>query len=376
MNRRNFMTAAASMWAAGGLAGVSRIASAAPAVVRFGQSASLSGAQAGYGRDVRDGILAAFAAASAQPDSPRFELVTLDDGGERGHCVQNVNSLIDGGVTALIGLTSGSGAEACMPAVEKAQLALLGTASGNMGIRAAKASSVYHVRAGYDLEYRRMTAYLKDFGLRRVGVVNLDDASKANLDALKAALHEAGIEPKTVVALDHTASNFDGVADQLLAAQLDCVLFTTHAAPIAAITERMNAARYPGLYYASSFAGQDLLNTLASRQDSCVMSVVVPRPNAVNVNIVSCCQQDLAAHAPKARMAMTTLEGYITGRTAVEAAHAALKNGGVSRGRLRESIAGLRSDLGGYKIDFAAGSTQGSHFVDLITLDRYGRMVG
>lgn len=42
---------------------------------------------------------------------------------------------------------------------------------------------------------------------------------------------------------------------------------------------------------------------------------------------------------------------------------------------MKESLAGLRADLGGYKVDFAGGA-HGSRYVDLIALDRYGRMVG
>jgi len=63
----------------------------------------------------------------------------------------------------------------------------------------------------------------------------------------------------------------------------------------------------------------------------------------------------------------------------VEAARVALKVGGgerLSRSRLKESIAALRTDLGGYRVEFAPGVTQGSQYVDLIAIDRYGRLVG
>jgi len=74
---------------------------------------------------------------------------------------------------------------------------------------------------------------------------------------------------------------------------------------------------------------------------------------------------------------MTALEGYIAGRIAVEAAQNVMKTSGgtVSRPRLREALAGLRADVGGYKVEFAGG-TQGSKYVDLVAIDRYGRMVG
>ena len=51
------------------------------------------------------------------------------------------------------------------------------------------------------------------------------------------------------------------------------------------------------------------------------------------------------------------------------------RSGSVTRGRVKEALIGLRSDLGGYKVEFA-GSTQGSHYVDLIALDKYGRVMG
>lgn len=346
-------------------------------VVRFGQSASLTGGQAVYGKDVQNGIAAAFAAASANEASTgvRFELMTLDDGGVRSRCLKNVMSLTESGVTALIGLTSGAGAEACLPVVEDTQIAMLGTASGNMGIRARSVSGAFHVRAGYDAEYKRMVSYVKDFGMQRVGVVYLGDTSKANLDAMTAALSSLAIEPKVSIAIDRNATSFESVANELLAAKLDCVLFTSNAGPIAKIIDHMSRAKYPGLFYASSFAGQDLIDTLTAKRQSCVMSMVVPRPTAMGVNVVAQCQRDLALLNNGARMGTTTLEGYIAGRTAVDAAQAALKVGNISRARMKEALAGLRSDLGGYKLDFG-GSSQGSRYVDLIAIDRYGRLVG
>jgi ABC-type branched-subunit amino acid transport system substrate-binding protein len=378
MQRRNFVLAGSALFA-GGLGGVLPASQAAQlTTIKFGQSASLSGGQASYGKDVRDGIAAAFAAASKADAAKgvRYELATLDDGGVKARCAGNVNQLIDGGATAIIGLTSGAGAEACMPAIDQAQIPLLGTASGNMGIRASNVNSAYHVRAGYDLEYQRMVAYVKDFGLRRVGVVYLQDTSKANMEAMNEALSAMGIVPKVAVAIDRNSASFDESSNTLMASKLDCVLFTANAAPVAAIIEQMSAAKYPGLFYASSFAGQDLIDTLTAKQRSCIMSMVVPRPNAMGVGVVAQCQRDLTAYDNRTRIGMTVLEGYIAGRIAVEAARTAMKAGvPVNRARMKEVLASLRADLGGYRVDFGAGP-QGSRYVDLIAVDRYGRLVG
>jgi ABC-type branched-subunit amino acid transport system substrate-binding protein len=275
---------------------------------------------------------------------------------------------------AIIGLTSGAGAEACLPAVEDANIALLGTASGNMGIRSAQASGAYHVRAGYDAEYLRMISYVKDFGLSKVAVVTLNDTSKANLQAMNEALGNLGVKPTLALAIDRNATSFEDVAEELLKARPDCVLFTANAGPIAKIIDHMHRAKFPGLFYATSFAGQDLVDTLSAKRQSCVMSMVVPRPTAMGVSVVNQCQRDLAL-VPGARMGMTSLEGYIAGRTAVQAAMTAQKSGQASRARVREVLAGLRADLGGYRVEFA-GTPNGSRYVDLIAIDRFGRLVG
>lgn len=367
--------------ASGVVAGVPGIARAQPIVIKFGQSAAMSGAGAEQGRDIRAGIVAAFEAATRADGGrgARFELITLDDGGSSELCMQNVNTLLatPANVTALIGLTSGAGAEASMGAIDQSQMPLLGTASGTMGLRGDKPSSAYHVRAGYDLEFKRMVAYAKDRALLRVGLVHLQqDASSPNLGAMTAALSGAGIAPREVIAIDQTPAAFEAATHKLLAANLDCVLFVTNAAPVAAVMDQMIAAKYRGLFYASSMSGQGLIDTLVAKKQSAILSVVVPRPSALGLQVVSRCQQDLAALNPDARISVTSLEGYISGRIAVEATRAAMKVANINKRSIKEALSSLRADLGGYTVQFTPGSTQGSKYVELVALDRYGRMVG
>ena len=376
MKRRALLLACGSL--AGTLsASFVRANSSSPHVIRFGQSAALTGVQAVYGRDVQNGIAAAFAAANANESSTgvRFELQTLDDGGARVKCMANALQLNDAGVSALIGFTNGVAAEACVPMLEDTGLAMLGTASGNMGLRGQGTKSVFNVRAGYDVEFTRIVNYLRDVGMQRVALVRLSDTSQANRDAMNVALSAGGIVPRASVNIDRHATDFSAVSAQLLAAKPDCVLFVANAGPVATIISQMTQAKYPGLFYASSYAGQDLLDTLTERHQSCVMSVVVPRPSAMGVNVVANCGRDLALLKNGAKVGITTLEGYIAGRTAIDAALLAARSGSVNRVRMKEALAGLRSDLGGYKVEFA-GTAQGSHYVDLITLDRYGRVMG
>jgi ABC-type branched-subunit amino acid transport system substrate-binding protein len=376
--RRRLVAATPAMAACALAVPCVRPVAAQTAVLKFGQSASLSGGQAKYGADVRDGIQAAFDAAS-KADAVRgyrFELTALDDGGERDRCKANVKSLIEAGVLAITGLTSGAGAEACLPLTEEARIAMLGTASGNMGVRDPKLTSVYHVRAGYDEEYRRMVRYVKEFGMTRVGYVRLKDTSPANEKAMSAALENQGIHLTETVALDRNAKSFEAEAKQLLAGNLQCVLFTTNAAPIVSIIDLMARERYNGFYFSSSFAGQSLIDAMAQRGISIIMSQVVPRPNAIALPVVKTFQQDLATLHKDAKPGYTNFEGYITGRVAVEAARLAARGGPVTRGRFREALGALSVDLGGYSVQFSANNFSGSRLVDVVAIDRSGRLIG
>lgn len=377
MKRRQLVLGAPALWAGMGWHGVSKAQSQ---TVTFGQSASLSGGQARYGAEVRTGILAAFAAASKADASRglRYELATLDDGGVKGRCVDNVKQLIGQGVTGLIGLTSGAAAEAALPLVDQAQITMLGTASGNMGIRQGEHPGVCHVRAGYDVEYQRMVQYVKDFGMRRVGYVYLGDTSKANLEAMTQALKTVGVQPAATVAIDRNARSLQPVADELLKADLDCVLFTTNAAPILQIVDLMPQTRYSGMFFSSSFAGQDLVDGVAVNNRSVVMSLVVPRPTALGVGVVAQAKKDLEAYGNGAKLGVTSLEGYIAGRVAVEAVRAAAGKGGSapSRARYKEALTALRTDLGGYRVAFSPDNTTGSRYVEMVVVDRFGRIVG
>ena len=94
------------------LVGTTLLAQAAPAQQRsllIGQSAALTGSQAEFGRDMRDGALAAFERINRQGGlhGRRIELVTLDDGGNEAKAKENSAHLIDAHkVLALVGYIS------------------------------------------------------------------------------------------------------------------------------------------------------------------------------------------------------------------------------------------------------------------------------
>jgi ABC-type branched-subunit amino acid transport system substrate-binding protein len=232
------------------------------------------------------------------------------------------------------------------------------------------------VRPGYDVEYRQLVNYVKSFNMQRVGLVALKDTSPANQLAMNAALEQAKLKPTVSIVLDRNQKSFDAEVKALLAAKLDCVLFSTNSQPISAIVGGMATAGYLGFYFASSFAGQSLIDDMVDKGHSIIMSQVVPRPNAVAVGVVKQYRADLAALGGKLRPGFTSLEGYIVGRVAAEATRASARNGVPGRARFRDVLAELNVDLGGYRAHFTPPNPLGSRYVEVVAIDRNGRVIG
>lgn len=123
------------LWVLAGSLFVSQAHADKPPIV-VGQSASLTGGQAAYGRDVRDGVEALFAEVNAKGGvrGPTLKLVTLDDGGKKDAVVANTKALVElHGATALIGYTSGAGVEASLGYLEQAARSHDGPGHGQHG---------------------------------------------------------------------------------------------------------------------------------------------------------------------------------------------------------------------------------------------------
>jgi ABC-type branched-subunit amino acid transport system substrate-binding protein len=377
MQRRSLVFSTGS-WLTASIAGYApRLGFAQDSVVRFGQSASLTGGQAKYGEAVSDGVLAAFQSANKQGKGPRLELVAVDDGGSKDKCVTNVKRFIESNAIGLIGLTSGAATEACIGLIEEAQIPLIGPATGNMGLRSEEAKHIFHVRAGYDDEYRKLIAHVKAYGLTRIGYVFLSDTTAANRDAMASALKAEGLQLKASVGIDRNDKTFDRAASQLMQAGVDSVVFTTNAAPILPIVDAMLMNHFPGMFFSSSFAGQSIIDSTLGSNRFVVMAQVVPRPMAEALPLVKAYQRDLAALGGDKRPGFTSLEGYIAGRVAIEATRlAATASGPITRARLFEALMKTKADFGGYSVAFAPNARQGSRFVDVIAFGKSGRIIG
>lgn len=370
LSRRLVVLAAAL--AAGLVPAAAHAQKAGPIVI--GQSAGFTGGQAAYSADVRTGVLAAFEAANRTGGvhGRPLKLVAEDDQGKKDNVLANTKKLVEvEKVTALIGYTSGAGVEATLKYLGENRVPMLSPVTGNMGIRAEFHRNLFHTRAGYDDEMKKVIGGLALTGVKRFAIAYLDDVGPANPQAMHGALDLAKLKAVAAVPLNRNATDFSAQVDALVKANPEAVIFISNGPPIVKIVQGMRKKGYGGQFASSSFSGLKVIDDLKDDGFGLILSQVLPPPTRTYLKVVKDYQQDLKAVAPDAKPNYTSLEGYIAARVLVDALRKA--GPGAEPEKLVEALESMRRvDLGGYEINFSRDSHDGSRFVDTGVVSRSG----
>jgi branched-chain amino acid transport system substrate-binding protein len=343
-----------SSWAQGGDA------------ILIGQSAGLSGGQAKYSEDLKSGIEAYFAATNRNGGvaGKTLKLLSVDDKGKKDQVLDNTKKLVENDkVFALIGYTSGAGVEGSLDYLASAKVPMLAPATGNMGIRTKANRYVFHTRAGYDEEMRRVVVDLAGTAIKRIGIAYLGDVGPANPAAMKAALAAHNLTPTVELPLDRNATDFSEPVKKIVEANPQVMLFISNAKPLAIMMRELKAAGWRGRVVTSSFSGTGVIDELKEDAYGLIMTQVLPAYWRTQVNLVKDYQEHLKTYKPDAKPNYTSLEGYVAARVLVEGLRRA--GGAGSRERFVEALEGLRKfDLGGYEVSFSEKNRDGSRYVD------------
>jgi ABC-type branched-subunit amino acid transport system substrate-binding protein len=344
--------------------------------ILIGQSAGFTGGQAGYSKDVRNGLEAYFSAVNRAGGiaGQAIKLVAEDDKGNKDQVLANTKKLVETDkVLALIGYTSGAGIEASLPFIEQARVPMLSPATGNAGIRQNFHKYLFHSRAGYADEMRRVVDTLALIGLQRFALVYLQDTT-VNRKVMEEALAANKVQAIVAVGLDRNSKNFDDAIETLVKANPQVVLFITNASPLVQIVRGMKKRGYTGEFVSSSFAGTDFVGDLKDDAVGVKVVQVLPPPGRSNVRAAREFRGHLAELDPAAKPNYTAFEGYIAARVLVEGLRRAGKN--PSRDKLVAALEGINDlDLGGYVVSFSPKSHDGSRWVDIGVVGKTSALV-
>ena len=384
MQRRQFVTIAPRL--AAGLA--------APALVRnafaqdagissksltIGCSASLTGPLAGFGRDIKQGAEAALAQINARGGihGRMVQLQILDDGYVPQRTTENVQQMISqGSAFALISCVGTPNNAGILPMIEDAGIPYVAPFTGASSLRKG-ARNVFHVRASYTDEVRRLVQRLAGMGLKDIGVVYLDNAyGREMLEDSTRFLAEQGLKPLVQVALATDGKNLSDVLAKVGQARPAAVLLATAGAVSVKLVRGLKTNN-PGVL----MAGRSVTLTsegLKQRGDAgsgLALTMVMPDPTRAKTALVRDYQAAMRARGIQ-EFNLGTLESYTNTRVLAEG----LERAGAdpTRSKLRTALAGIRNlDLGGLVIDYSGQAPYvGSRFVDMGVLNGAGRFVG
>ena len=330
----------------------------------FGQSAALEGPAAALGSGMREGILAAFEEANRAGgvNGRTLTLKSLDDGYEPDRAIENTRTLIEGDrVFALIGPVGTPTSKATQPMATDAAVPFIGPFTGAGFLRDPALSNVINVRNTYDAETEAWIKHLtEDLKHERIAILYQDDGfGRVGLAGVNKALEKRGM---TLVAEGTYQRNTTAVKSALLEIRKtdpQAVVIVGAYKPAAEFIKLARKVKMDATFVNISFVGSKALaSELGADGAGVVVTQVVPFPWDNSIPLVAEYQAALKAANPNAEPGFVSLEGYITGRIAIEALRKV--DGDVTRQAMLDAIYNTGSfELGGVTLNYGPGDNQG-----------------
>lgn len=340
-----------------------------------GQSAPLSGANAEFGKDIRDGALAYFKQvnASGGVNGRQLRLVTMDDKNDAKLSGENAKKLINDGAVALFGFASATLSLPAMPVVVEKRVPFFAPFTGAETIRKQN-DYVYTIRVTYSEEIDKLVNFWGSLGLSRIAVLHYDDqVGQQNFESVSVALRKYGKTPSSVAIKRNAEINEDAI-NKLIAADPQMLLITTLSAPASKVINGLHAKNKPFPVTSLSFVGvTQLAKRLGSQAAGITVALTVPAPRNSQLPVVKECSSAWAEAGNTSVISVTALESCIAAKLLVEG----FRNAGKSptRESLQKSLSAMtRVDLGGFEVAFKPGFRHGGRFVDIAVIRANGEL--
>lgn len=346
--------------------------------ITIGCSAAMTGPLASFGKDIRQGTEAAMAQINARGGihGRTLQLQMVDDGYVPQRTADNVKQMFSkGSAFALLSCVGTPNNAAILPLVEDSGIPYVAPWTGASSLRKGY-RSVFHVRASYTDEMRRLVQRLTGMGLKGIGIVHLDNAyGREMLEDATRELAGQGLQPALQLAVATDGKNVAEVLDKVLAAHPSAVLLAT-AGTVSADLVRGLRKHSPGLLLAglSVTLPNDSLVGLGKDARGMALTMVVPAPHQGKLQLVRDYQAAMRADNQQ-EFSLGSLEAYVNARVLAEGLERAGRD--PAQSRLRTALAGIRRwDLGGFAVDYASQAPYaGSGFVELGVLGDSGRFL-
>jgi branched-chain amino acid transport system substrate-binding protein len=349
-----------------------------PTEIKLGASAVLSGPLGPQTADYGVGSRLYFDAvnASGGVHGRKISYTTLDDGFDAKRAVENTRKLIDEhGVFMIYNNTGTAQTAAILPLLEESRTIIFGPVTGASAFRDKFNPYMFHVRASYANEARRIVSQLKQTGITRVAVFYQDDGlGKTLLGELKNASAAEGVPFIAEIKVDPKQPDFAGAAAATARAQPQAVILGTAGTTFTSYVKAVLQTRARPGFYGFSVASQDVINReLKEDGRGIVLSQIMPSLRNTTVPAVAEYLKLLRERSSEAVPSASQFEGFVHAKLLVEG----LRRAGPSlttKSFTRAMEGAGDISFGRFIAKYSPLSHNGSTYVELAILDNQGQL--
>ena len=363
------------LWAAAAFA---RDEGVTPTEIRLGASQVLSGPLAQQTLQYGAGARLLFDAVNADGGvfGRKISLKTLDDGFDPKRAVENTRKLIDEDkVFMLFNSTGTAQTAAVLPLLKDSNTILFGPVTGASSFRETVNPQLFHVRASYADETKKIFTQLKQIGVDRVAFFYQDDGlGKTLLGEVRKISKSEGVPIVAEIKLDPAAPDFAAAAAATVQAKPLAVIVGTAGLTFPNYVKAVLATSSRPVFYGYSVASQDVLNReLPDKGRGIVLAQIMPSLRESTLPAVAEYLKLLKAASPDAAPSASQFEGFIHAKLLVEGLRRTGKTlNTASFTRTMEGVGEI--SFGRFKAKYSATSHNGSDYVELAIIDAQGQL--
>ena len=308
----------------------------------------------------------------------RIRLVRADDGFDPATAIRLIEELsTTARPAALLNLIGPNTIERIIRerVLERSNLVVIGATPGTDSLRTLGSTRVFHLHASDGGQVDKLLEHLGVIGHTRVALAyQATPFGEGIRQAMTSVSKKYRLDITKEASIPVSATDATDAARALSSGRGQAYVLGLNPPSTLAFVRAMRAAGDQTPVYATSYASADLLvkglGSAASR--GIAIAQVLPNPESEATGLARAYRSDLKRFGPSDIAASSlSLTGYLAAAVAVVALRQAAR---ASVDGLLEPVARLKTDLGGYVVDFTRGDRVGSSFVTIGVIDGAGRL--
>ncbi|HJV85202.1 MAG TPA: ABC transporter substrate-binding protein [Noviherbaspirillum sp.] len=261
--------------------------------------------------------------------------------------------------------------------LNKSRVPLVGVFSGADIVRGPGSEQIFHTRASYTDEIKKIARLVSTLGLKRIALLYQDDAFGASINqSIGQAAQAYGFEVINKTSYKAGETDFTSQARQIIESRPQAILLMALPEAVMHFMKVYNAPVGASQIYTLSYVPAKMLAQVAGEKHvrGVGISQVIPNPDSTTLPLAKDFQTFLKSKYGKGvQSTPTNFEVYLNARLMVEAVRMAGPH--PTPEKVTKALTSMNGYmLAGYPISFSETNRVGSHYLDIGVVGLGGRL--